>query len=213
MRVCTNPFVPALGIEGRAKGLHFFTYQLLELEGWTVKRSVDWARRLIPDLFELERLRSRYEYSGRLIGNGIDLSEVIRRFVDRVHDSRLIEIKTILGPKHTQDAFHLFVCEENGLDGFITLDLKLKRHFEQLRKRLKSLKCSFHPKSAKQSVSNRLVQNGSPKARKFYSQTISCSCSHVRHHGDDKIAYASYRSSIYLRNKHGVKVNFVIPGY
>lgn len=44
--------------------------------------------------------------------------------------------RALFGPTHTQDAFHLFVCEEQGLDGLVTLDVKLRRKFEHTGKKL-----------------------------------------------------------------------------
>jgi hypothetical protein len=208
------PYVPALGREGSVKGLQFFTYQLLDWESWTVRPSVDWARRSIRSLFQLQNITPKYQYRGILIGRGMNISQVIREFIDSVQDKRLDEFKKILGPKHSQDAFHLFVCEHHGIDGLVTLDLKLHRHFQRSRKRLKtsvqvflpSEVCQIHsigPVGAdwfaegKNDVfSNNIVQ--------LFSRTAT---------RKDILIYSGYRCIIWLRDRFNVPVKFIIPGY
>jgi hypothetical protein len=208
------PYVPALGAEGHAKGLRFHTYQFIELESWTVKPPVDWARRSIPELFKLERLRSRHEYNGVLLGQGVVLEEVIRRFIDRIEDARLSKIKKILGPKHSQDAFHLYVCEEHGLDGLVTLDLKLHRHFKNVGRHLKSPVRVLLPSEVCGMIgikpvgpewfaegTNDIFSNGIVQ---LFARPAS---------RRDKLAYTLYRGLIFLRDRCGVKTKLVLRGY
>lgn len=208
------PYVPALGLRGQAQGFRFYTYQLLEWEGWTVRSPIDWAGRSISDLFELERLRPRHEYNGIIFGEGVKLQDVIRRFVDRVDDPRLNEIKAILGPKSTQDAFHLFVCEEQGVDGLITLDLRLRRKFEQAKKRLKSPVSVLLPSEACKLARIEPVGPewfGASNAEMRRNSIVQLF--QRRANWKDRLAFAFYRGLIYLRDRRGLKVRFVLHDY
>lgn len=207
------PFVPALGKEGRKKGARFHTYQLLEYESWMVKTATDWAGRSISDLFELEVLHSRYQYNGILMGCGIELHDVLRQFTSNVPNDRLNEIRTALGPKHSQDAFHIFVCEEHGLDGLITLDLKLWRNFNASNKHLNSPTRVLLPSEACRELDIHPVgAEWFAEAKNDLLNRTSSLLFSRRASRRDKLAYRAYRSMIYLRDRFGAKTKFVIPG-
>ena len=108
----------------------------------------------------------------------------------------------------------MFVCEEQKLDGLITLDLRLRRLFEQSKKRLKtpikvllpSEVCNAHAigpvgaewfaEGEKDVWSKNIVQ--------LFARNAS---------RRDRLAYKGYRLLIFLRDKCGAKNKFVIPGY
>jgi hypothetical protein len=205
------PFVPALGMAGAQHNMEFFTYQLLKLESWTVRPPRDWAGRLIPQLFDLKELRTRHDYNGIIIGGDISLKQRIQRHVNGIKDPRFLELVKVLGPKGSQDALHILICEQHGLDGFVTLDGRLKRKFEQARAKLRSRVRILFPSEVCCEVgiepvevdwfeealgSNNLVQLFQRKAT-----------------WRDRCLYACYRTLMRVRDRYGVKVKFVLPGY
>lgn len=208
------PYVPALGMAGAEHNLKFFTYQLLELESWTVKPPVDWAHRNIPQLFGLRRLQTRYDYNGIVIGGGVALTERIRRHVNGIKDVRFLELVKALGAKSSQDALHVLVCERHGIEGFVTLDGRLKRKFEQSQRKLQSPVRVLLPSEVCAQFSIEPVGDewfaeglGDPFTNNLVQLFQRKATSR------DRLLYSLYRGLMRLRDRFDVNVKFVIPGY
>jgi hypothetical protein len=208
------PFVPALGMAGARHNIEFNTYQLLELEKLTVRPSIDWAGRSIAELFSLTRLETRFDYNGLLFGDGVPLARRIRRHVNGITDSRFHELVKSLGAKNSQDALHILVCEQYGLDGIVTLDGRLKRTFEQAQKRLRSPVTVFFPSEV-------CSQYGiEPVGDEWFAEGLSDPFTNKlvmlfqkKATRRDRVLYALYRVAMSLRDRFGAEVKFVIPGH
>lgn len=207
------PFVPALAAVGPKNGVQFFTYQLLEMEGWGIKSSIDWEGRSIRALFDLQPLRVQHQYCGILFGDGVDLNTRIQNFVGGIREPRFLEMIKVLGKKHSQDALHVLVCEQHGLDGVLTLDNKIREHFRNSKSRLNTPVNFFLPSE----ISERLgidPTNASwfaPSADLFAKRQVQLF--QRRATWRDRVLYKCYRALMTLRHRHGVKVKFIIPGY
>lgn len=206
------PYVPALGQDAKQHGIEFLTYQLLEFESLLIRSSLDWARRSISEIFDVKRIRFRYEYNGTVIGAGADLRTNIRRFIERVDHPRLKELVATFGKRNSQDAFHFFVCEEEKIDGFVTLDLKLRRKFDSIRGMLNSPVEILRPSEVCQRYGIKPVgQNWFAETDIFCNDTIQLFSRRAT--SRYRFMYRCYRVAIWLRDRFGVQVRFVIPGY
>lgn len=208
------PFVPALGLNARTHGIEFFTYQLLELESWLLPGPIDWARRSIRDLFCLKSLRTKFEYNGVVLGQGTNLRDVLKQHTNNIRDDRLQAIVKQLGKKHSQDALHIRVCEEHGLDGIVTLDGRLRRHFRTSNKRLRSSVQVLFPSelcrmAGISPVGDDWFQEGS---RDPFSNQIVLLFQR-RASRMDRLVFAGYKALRWVQSKSGIEVKFVIPGY
>jgi len=207
-------FVPALGINGAKHSIEFFTHQIRDLESWTVKPPVDWVGRSIPQLFDLKSLRTSHDYSGIVIGDGVPLKQRIQRHVNSIKDKRFLELVKLLGPKSSQDALHILVCEQNGLDGFVTLDGRLKRRFDQVQSKLKSPVKVLFPSEVCQQFGIDPVSDGwfhEGLGDPFTNNLVQLF--QRKASWRDRFFYSCYRGLMRMRERYGVKVRFVIPGY
>lgn len=78
------------------------------LDGWNVDSLVHRRSREGPSLAELQRTR-----------------------LDTSVDTLYLSIRNILGPKHSQDAWHIRTAEAHGLYAFLTMDYKLLKLMQQ----------------------------------------------------------------------------------
>lgn len=120
-------YIPALAIEGKQRGIGFFQTQFQKYEVWHMKPAIDWARRSIDALFSPDILRHDTDYSGLIAGRGFDLKAAMRRHIVAIPSDRLRHLIAAMGPKSSQDAYHLWIAEECGIDAIVTLDLKWLR--------------------------------------------------------------------------------------
>lgn len=207
------PFVPALAAAGPEKGVQFFTYQLLEMEGWGIKSSIDWEGREIRALFDLQPLQVQHQYCGILFGDGVDLNTRIQNFVDDISEPRFLELIKVLGKKHSQDALHALVCEQHGLDGVLTLDNKIREHFRNSKKRLNTPVNFFLPSEICEQfgIDPAKASWFAPSSDPFAKKQVQLFQRKATWR--DRVLYNCYRALMTLRHRYGVKVRFIIPGY
>ena len=204
--------MPALGQNAKQHGIEFLTYQLLEFESLFIRSSLDWAGRSISGLFDVKRIRFPYEYNGMVISPGVDLRTNMRGFIDRIDHPRLKELIAAFGKKSSQDAFHFFVCEEEKLDGFLTLDLTLRRKFGSISGKLNSPVEILRPSEVCQRYGIKPVgQYWFAETDFFSNQTIQLFSKRATPR--DRVMFRCYRGLMWLRDRFGVQAKFVIPGY
>ena len=137
LKICREiPFVPSLSAHAELHGIKFFTYQFMEIEKMNIRTPCDWNGRRIDGLFDVSKLNWEHDYNGILLHE--KLTTTLRRHIQRISDSRLLEIKSILGSKSDQDSCHILFCERNKIDTLLTLDYKLINKFRENNHRLKS---------------------------------------------------------------------------
>jgi hypothetical protein len=71
--------------------------------------------------------------------DGPSLAELQRARLDTSVDELYLSLRSILGPKHSQDAWHIRTAETHGQFAFMTMDYKLLKLMHQHERKIKSL--------------------------------------------------------------------------
>lgn len=208
-------YIPALAKLGSERGVEFVTYWLLEYELWQMPAPYDWVGRSIVDLFKPSHLPWREPaYSGLVAGaGGFDLKAAIQQFILSVEDVRFREILEAFGLENSQDAFHVWTCERNGIDCIVELDGPFRAKLRQVRKLL-SLKVNAYPPSE---ICKRLkidpIEPGWFEEFDEFRNTRLITLFDRKATLRDRIIYKVYRRCVGLGKRFGYPIDFVIPGY
>lgn len=141
------PFIPSLAIEGRKRGIEFFTSELLTFERWNVPPAIDWAGRDIISLFELQELPFEIRGSCMILGGREDAFANFLTFLEnQFDDETLTRLIKSPGKGRSRDCCHAFLAHRFDLDGFITMDKDFIGRFNQVRNSLRIKLRSYSPK-------------------------------------------------------------------
>lgn len=209
-------YIPALALHGRDHGAEFFKYWLIDYEMMDMPPAFDWVGRSIEDLFKPILLPRRPpSYGGILISShdSFDFQSELRKFIQTVDDERFNEILRELGEENSQDAFHVWTCEREGLDCIVALDGPFQGRLRQARKKL-SLKVDVRPPSE---ICRKLkiapVDNTWFEASDVFRTTRLRTLFDRHASWKDQILFKAYRACCGLAAKLNYPVDFVIAGY
>ncbi len=134
-------FLPGLARLGAEKKLEFFTSSELQRERFchpgykytgtlsgTSWFAADWVKHVeVPARRQFSRVMTSYDFT----------TEGQRDFILSISDPEFVYLKKLFQEKHCADAFHFWTACKSGCDIFLTVDGKLVRIFETLRKQNK----------------------------------------------------------------------------
>lgn len=208
-------YIPALAKAGREHGIEFVKYWLIDYELWDMPSPYDWAGRSIVDLFNPIQLQWREPgYSGVVASaGGFDLKTAIQRFISSVKDARFKEILDAFGSGNSQDAFHVWTCERQGIDCIVELDGPFRAKLRSVKKRL-GLSVNSCPPSeiCRHFKIDPIAPSWFEEFDEFRNTrlvTLFDREATLR----DRLVYRIYQSTLGLSKRWGYPVDFVIPGY
>jgi hypothetical protein len=134
-------FLPGLAKLGVEKRLEFFTsselqrerfcHQLYKYSGTSLGTSwfaTDWVKHVeAPAFRQFSKIMTRYDFT----------TDEQRDFILSISDTEFVYLKKLFQEKHCADAFHFWTACRSGCDVFLTVDGRLVRMFETLRKQNK----------------------------------------------------------------------------
>jgi hypothetical protein len=209
-------FVPALAKGARQHQVQFFTYWLIDYEMMGMPPAFDWIGRSTFDLFGPEWLPQREPYYRGFIcksGTDFDLMTAVRSFILGVEDARLKEILNAFGLENSQDAFHVWICEREGIDCIVTLDGPFRTKLHQVRRKLSLNLDARFPSEICGRLGIKPVDHSWFEEFEAFRNTRLITLFDRRASIRDIIIFRLYKACVRLSKKFRLPIDFVIPGY